>query len=387
MVALQYRYVLDRFSSVHYFDGLVQNEKKIRFSKELFNRFQYQMERRKNSKRNSGGWVFTWLNNNLNSRLDWYPYGSCSLVNHSNFNRWLLQKENIELDQQTIFYGDNFLPWENKFRGKKSIAKQLMIWEEIKKKASSFLLEIMTEYRPELFEHLEVENGILNEAPISSMKYLEVCFEITGSQVSDAKRWFQSSSKGEIYDQVGRSQSGTVYFRPHRKSDEFSIKAYQKSFDITRVEISLFGRNLNIFKQFGGVDLLEALIFQMDNIFEQIGLRRNGYVDYVKERDYDEVLMWVCKQMSLKVQEIEFLGIWSDEKRVIESYRGNQSLIRRLKRRGLIVPIEISVNADSMDDTAPKKKVRGKFKVAPEFVRFWNLLNENSYYENLDKWK
>ena len=190
------RLVLDRFVTLHYFKSLIL-KKGIPYDKEFMDNHRHQIVGRKRSKGYNGGFVMNWNLDGKEDWIDWHPYGNMTMLVHSNFNRMLAREMNIEILDQNILWGDNFLPWRTDLIGSKAIRKQLALWFQLKESASDYYRKIFRQYRP-----FHMPQG---ESPITNIKYLEVALEIKNSWVNEVAQWM-ATGKGEVIEYFGKSQ-------------------------------------------------------------------------------------------------------------------------------------------------------------------------------------
>lgn len=359
------RLVLDRFSSIHFFDSIVKGHP-IPYDRLFMDRFKHQIQRRKASTRQDGGWAFCWNLDGAEDWVDWYPYRTGVMNVQSNFNRLLMRELGLEIREYDILWGDNFLPWIKELEGTRAIRKQLGLWFILKKMASDYYISIFLKYRPKDLPS--------DEFPKSSLKYLEVALEVKDSWMSEVGAWMQTG-QGDILEYQGKSQSRTKYFKPWRKSDWFAIKGYQKTLDFTRIEISFWGDKLDMFqKETEPSGLFEELQTLCDRAFDHCGLSPHSIVDHISEKNPVDLVGWISDRLRLHPTVLLGLGNMIDDSAIFESNRGNQSLLKMLQRRQIVRPL-IELSEDRTNLKAPKKLVRGKYDFTPEFRELWRKIS------------
>lgn len=361
----EYRTVLDRFSSVHWYSSIV-NGPRIPYDREFMESYKSQIERRKQSKRFKGGWVMSWNLDGNNNWVDWQPYGHLTMNCHANFNRILAQEDNLDMSNYMILYGDNFLPYTDDYKTNKALRRQLGLWFEFKKGAHDYYRRIMEKHKLAFIP--------VNEEPLDSLKYLEVALEFPDVWNSEIAEWF-TTGEGRVFEYHGKSQSRTRYYKPFRKSDGFSIKSYQKTLEFARLELSFWGDSLNMFTYCEEPsELISELNTLVDRTLDRCALDIRRLVDFVNDKNPSEIMGWFADRVKLHPKDLMNLGNMVDEGALFESNRHNQGTLRKLRRRCIIEPYEQLVH-DRSNAKAPKKVVRGSYRFTNEFTTFWKKIN------------
>jgi len=282
-----------------------------------------------------------------------------------NIIKYLQAVKGITVDQSLVLSKDNFMPVDDKTK-----------FEEYLQAKSEVEQNFISEYRKFVKENWKTD---LDEIAVKPVQ-LEIAYEIFPASVNDIANNFDTK---EVTFKRYNTQSGTIYLNEHLGStdirlpdgltmkitedhevfsdppsaqytsrlsagystDKIQIKFYQKSFGLVRIEFSLV--NDTIKKLNSPEEYLRFLYKTMnDNLHWREFIKRFD----VALEDIIKAVSVACNISEELCYSIKDIGVW-------ESSRETISVMRKLKKRGLLLPIT--------DDIGTRKK--GLYKVAPWF--------------------
>lgn len=329
--------------------------------------------------KSKGRFVEVIRNENDYSFYELHLNGARYMFCYVNIIKYIQARKNISVDHNLIIHKDNFMPLEDKTL----FSEYLEAKRDIEESFKELYRDIVKD-----FWKVDLEDICVKPSQ------LEIAYEVYPASVDDIANNFDANEvtysryntqSGTIYltDSMGKtdvrlpdglsmrlegeidvtSEPGSSNFKPGSSqyvsrlnagysSDKIQIKFYRKSYGLVRIEFSIV--NETIGKLNSAEEYISFLHKNMNNNLK--------FSEFVKR--FDVTLESIIKNVACACgiseelcYSLKDIGIW-------ESSRETISLMRKLRKRKLLIPIT--------DDIGTVKK--GKYKVAPWFqdifVRF-----------------